>query len=175
MPPFDEASLKHVEFVQNVITRMNSNSFQLKGWAVALTAGLFALSDKSNPEFAFLAFAPIVMIWILDAYYLRTERQYRNLYAHLCAKANDPTYATSLHYSLNLDDYPNEVKTKGTKGVAFSKTQLGFYVPLLVSVVLVVLALKYLVPLLAPAPAAPQVTPAASLHRLCRVGLGQRS
>jgi len=154
MPPFDEASLKQVEFVQNVITRMNSNSFQLKSWAVALTAGLFALSDKSSPGFALLAFVPIIMFWILDAYYLRSERQYRNLYTHLCEQANDPTYAAGHHYSLNLKEYPEEVRTKGAKGVAFSKTQLGFYLPLLFSVVLVVSALKLLPPLLGASPAA---------------------
>ena len=37
--------LKHLEFIQGIITRMANNSFMLKGWAVTLVAGIFALSS----------------------------------------------------------------------------------------------------------------------------------
>src|ERR1700690_1233528 len=99
----------HLEFVQQVIARMNGNSFQLKTWAVTLTAGLFALSDRSKPEFALLAIGPIAVFWILDAYYLRLERQYREMYKHLCAHAEDPDYSKNLRYSLELKDYKDEL------------------------------------------------------------------
>lgn len=31
-----DAQLKHLEFVQNVVTRMNSNSFQIKNWSITV-------------------------------------------------------------------------------------------------------------------------------------------
>jgi hypothetical protein len=40
----DEAWVKHLEFIQNAITRMATNSFWLKGWAVTLVAATFALN-----------------------------------------------------------------------------------------------------------------------------------
>lgn len=37
----DEAKICHLEMIQNVITRMNSNSFLLKGWSITIFVGLF--------------------------------------------------------------------------------------------------------------------------------------
>ena len=45
-----ENKIKHLEMLQNTITRMSGNSFLLKGWTVTLMTGIFVLSDKdSNP------------------------------------------------------------------------------------------------------------------------------
>ncbi len=41
-----ENKIKHLEFIQIVITRMNVNSFFLRGWSVTLVAALFALAAK---------------------------------------------------------------------------------------------------------------------------------
>ena len=40
-----EKKLKHLEFIQNVILRMNNNSFLIKGWAITLISALFALAS----------------------------------------------------------------------------------------------------------------------------------
>jgi hypothetical protein len=40
----EEAWLKHLEFIQNIVTRMARNSFLLKGWSLTLVAAIFALS-----------------------------------------------------------------------------------------------------------------------------------
>lgn len=56
----NENKIKHLEFIQNVITRMNSNSFMIKGWCVTLVAALFALGAKdSNVNFAIIAYIVI--------------------------------------------------------------------------------------------------------------------
>ena len=38
-----EEKLKHLEFIQNAINRMNANSFQIKGWMITITAALLAI------------------------------------------------------------------------------------------------------------------------------------
>lgn len=38
-----ESKIKHLEMIQGIINRMASNSFYLKGWAVTLVAGIFAI------------------------------------------------------------------------------------------------------------------------------------
>lgn len=77
----DEHRIKHLEFIQSVITRMAHNSFLLKGWSVTLVAAIFALAAKdANEAFALLAFFPGLAFWGLDAYYLRQERLFRKLY-----------------------------------------------------------------------------------------------
>lgn len=67
----DNIKIKHLEFVQNTISRLAGNSFLLKGWAVTLVSGIFTLSSKeSNPLFFIVAYIPIIVFWCLDANYL---------------------------------------------------------------------------------------------------------
>ncbi len=40
----DEDKRKHLEFIQGVINRHNSNSFMIKGWTITITAALYALA-----------------------------------------------------------------------------------------------------------------------------------
>ncbi|MGA8366272.1 MAG: hypothetical protein ACLQMT_14000 [Candidatus Acidiferrales bacterium] len=76
-----EDRIKHLEFIQNAILRMAGNSFLLKGWSITIAAAFFALAAKnSRPGFALLALFPTLSFWGLDAYYLRLERLFRELY-----------------------------------------------------------------------------------------------
>lgn len=78
MPPPEP---EHLKFVQAVITRMASNSFLLKGWAVSLVAGLTALAKAdSDRDIAWIAFGVVIVFGCLDAYYLALERSFRKLY-----------------------------------------------------------------------------------------------
>ena len=62
-----EKKLKHLEMVQGVINRMANNSFMLKGWAVTLVAGIFALSGEATDKLYFLvAYIPIIVFWGLE-------------------------------------------------------------------------------------------------------------
>lgn len=77
----DEHQIKHLEFVQGVISRMAGNSFLLKGWCVTLVAALFALAAQgANQWYALVGLLPGLVFWGLDAYYLRQERLFRKLY-----------------------------------------------------------------------------------------------
>ena len=72
---------KHLEFVQLAINRMASNSFILKGWNITLIVGFFALTLKDfDSSYLYLAILPALAFWGLDAYYLRQERLFRELY-----------------------------------------------------------------------------------------------
>lgn len=76
-----ERKFQHLELIQGVINRMAGNSFALKGWSVALVAGLFALASKESDKLYFLVtYIPIIAFWGLDSYYLLQERLYRALY-----------------------------------------------------------------------------------------------
>lgn len=82
---FTEDVRQHLSFIQGVITRMNSNSFSMKGWMVAIVSALAAVyaSDSTNPcgYIYFVIAIPVVLIFCgLDAYYLKMEKQYRDLY-----------------------------------------------------------------------------------------------
>jgi hypothetical protein len=89
---------QHLEFIEGVINRLGGNSFQIKGWNVALaTAAVgFAASKDSHPTAAVLAVVPAFALWFLDGYYLALERLYRDLYVSADSGAKAP-------YTLSCD------------------------------------------------------------------------
>ena len=79
-----EADIKHLEFIQAIVARQANNSFLLKGWSITVAVALFAFAAKdTDPRFAVLALFPAMAFWALDAYYLRQERLFRELYEHV--------------------------------------------------------------------------------------------
>ena len=73
--------VQHLEFIQGVINRMASNSFQVKGWSVLLVSALVAIASKdSNPKLVLISFLPTFAFWLLDGYFLWQERLFRKLY-----------------------------------------------------------------------------------------------
>lgn len=66
-----DEQLKDLEFIQNVITWMNTNSFQIKSSAVILVSALLAIcASTKNDYFVRAAVFAAVVLWFLDAYYL---------------------------------------------------------------------------------------------------------
>lgn len=79
-----ENKRKHLEFIQLTITRMNVNSFLVKGWLVTLVAAIFVLSEKeANMIFLWLTPFVSILFWVLDAFFVSTERRYRSLYDYV--------------------------------------------------------------------------------------------
>lgn len=71
----NQDKIAHLGFIQGVINRMGNNSFLVKSWSVTLLAALFAaLSNENN---LYILFLPLIIFWILDAYFLHQERLYR--------------------------------------------------------------------------------------------------
>lgn len=77
----NELKIAHLEFIQNVITRMGNNSFLIKGWIVSIVVALFALSDQdSDQSFIVVAYCSVPTFWLLNGYFLSQERKFRDLY-----------------------------------------------------------------------------------------------
>ncbi|MFW6046613.1 MAG: hypothetical protein ACOCP4_02340 [Candidatus Woesearchaeota archaeon] len=86
-----ENKLKHLEFIQLIITRMNVNSFLLKGWCVTIVAAVFALyASNQNNCIIIIGILPTLVFWFLDAYYLTQERKFRGLYNDVAGVSNNP-------------------------------------------------------------------------------------
>jgi hypothetical protein len=117
-----EHTVKHLEFIQAIITRLAGNSFLLKGWTVTLAAALFALSaNDTNPSFALIALFPALAFWGLDAYYLRQERLFRKLYEDLLksmSQDTEPIAPFSMSVGRYLDQVPSWSQTLRAPTVA---------------------------------------------------------
>lgn len=73
--------VKHLEFIQTVISRMATNSFLIKGWSLTLAGILFAVAaGEGSAAVALLTLVPIVAFWLMDGYLLYHERLFRHLY-----------------------------------------------------------------------------------------------
>lgn len=129
-----ENKIKFLEIIQNIITRMSSNCFMLKGWTVTLVAGVFALSSKeSNSMFFLIAYVPVILFWFLDSYYLQLERKYRKLYNIIIQK----DYS---EIDFNIVILPSSFtdKTYFVQSL-LSCTEIGFYLPTALLIVVVIL------------------------------------
>ncbi len=77
-----EIKEKHLDHIQAVITRHNSNSFMIKGWTITICTAIFALAGTwKEPILALIALVPIVIFWLLDSFYLANERCFVSLYS----------------------------------------------------------------------------------------------
>jgi hypothetical protein len=129
--------LKHLEMIQGIINRMASNSFALKGWAVTLVAGIFALASKdADKKYFLVAYIPVIVFWFLDSYYLLQERLFRSLYGRVRKLPDD-----KIDFDMNTSK--DELKTEKNTfcSCLFSATEAGFYIPLaLVSTGIIIIA-----------------------------------
>lgn len=115
-----EQKLAYLQMIQTVITRMASNSFLIKGWSVTLVAALFALAAVGTNElFVYLAYFPAFMFWALDAYFLRQERLFRELWDHV------REVDRNVDFSMDTERFTDEVDS--TWGVAWSRTLALFH------------------------------------------------
>ncbi len=123
--------IAHLEFIQNTITRMSSNSFTLKGWCVTIIAALIALSIKESSFWLYLfTIVPTVAFWLLDSYYLLQERLFRHLYNNVRTKSEE-----KIDFSFDINPYKKEESY--WKIVFDNGSTTGFYLPLILLLLLI--------------------------------------
>ena len=134
-----EAKLKHLEFIQGVISRLAASSFQMKGWSVVLVAAILVLlAREGRLDAALIALVPILVLWGLDGYFLWQERLYRALYDHVRTLED-----TSIDFSMNIGLFRTGYR-RGWLAATLSRTLLCFYVALIITVGCATVALTQL-------------------------------
>jgi len=78
---FDGNRVKHMDMIQAVIGRLAGNSFLIKGWAITVAGVFFGFAVKDLAwDLALAGLLPTLAFWIVDTYFLRSERLFRALY-----------------------------------------------------------------------------------------------
>lgn len=86
----NQEKIKHLEFIQNIITSMNRNSFQIKTFTVTIVTALLAVFASTNQEiFICISIFTILLFWFLDSYYLQQERKFRGVYNNVSGLKSD--------------------------------------------------------------------------------------
>jgi hypothetical protein len=70
-----------LEMIQAIISRLAGNSSAFKGWMVTITAALLGVAiNNKNQWLAWFGVYAIVVLALLDSYYLALEKSFRDLY-----------------------------------------------------------------------------------------------
>ncbi len=102
----EDNKLKHLEFIQQTVNRMNQNSFAIKGWMITLVSAFLALYvSSSNKLYIAIAIVPTAIFWFLDAYYLQEERKYRRLYNDVAGVSGKETSKKLPEFAMSIDRY----------------------------------------------------------------------
>lgn len=133
---FTNDQIKHLEFIQEAIKRMASNSFQIKGWMLTIVSALLGFfANTGNTKFALVAILPVLVFWGLDSYYLQQERKIRGVY-------NDVINPDKAKIKVGLFEMPlqNYAEGKYTFWNVFTSQTMAI---LYFSLVLILLAINF--------------------------------
>ncbi|MFN8028024.1 MAG: hypothetical protein U0W40_17165 [Acidimicrobiia bacterium] len=135
----DPDKIKHLEFIEAVVSRQATNSFLVKGWALTVALALYGFSAAHlNWYLAALGLVPVLVFWLLDSYFLRQERLFRCLYDEV----RQPDSEVEL-FSLNAQAYTADPRNS-LKSCFKSQTLVLFFgALLLVGIGLVVAGLAH--------------------------------
>ncbi len=132
-----ERKLKHLDFIQQTISRMAGNSFLIKGWSITLVSALFALASKdANDKYIIIAYAAVFVFWILDGFYLSQERMFRDLHDVVRTKNIE-----EIDFSMDASAVANKDSSCWVSAI-FSKTLSVFYISLIAIMLVVMFFLK---------------------------------
>jgi hypothetical protein len=103
----------HLAMIQGVIGRMGQNAFNAKTWAVTVMAAVFALGPPAGADTRWTAIVlvPLLLFWVMDAYFLRQEHLFRRLY-NGAVRGDVPPYS--------MDTTPYARDLSGIFGFAFA-------------------------------------------------------
>lgn len=134
-----DAVQAHLSIAQSVIQRMASNSASCKGWCITLTSAILVLvADKSKPDYALIAFIPILLFLALDAYYLALEKRFRNSYNSFIEKLHRKSVTSIDLYAI----VPSGNAINSLQAALKSFSVWPFYLTL---IIMVLIAWKYVV------------------------------
>ena len=121
----NEELFKEIDLIQSCINRMAQNSFMLKGWALTVFAGVTVFTQGNNfTDWTIMlcsTLLPFVCFWVIDAFFLKTERKYRKLYTQVLHERKQGILEKQ--YELDI----SSIEEKNIVCTMFSTTLLVFY------------------------------------------------
>lgn len=124
----------YLQFLQNNITRMNTNSTQVKGWCITIVVALLAIfAETQNTLFIKLCLLPTILFCILDTLYLQQERKFIEMYNN---------YIQDNESRPNVYEMPMKSYAKGFRG--FLQALVSWSVALVYGIIVIALILFYL-------------------------------
>jgi len=110
---------------------MAQNSFYIKAWTITLIAGILVLTFSILNIVIFTILLGIsVFFWVLDSYYLKLERLFRQLYKNKVQEYNDEEKRIKMElFDLSVKKF--EASERKVIRIMISKSEFLFYVPII--------------------------------------------
>ncbi len=133
--------IEHMKMTQDIIARMNKNSFQLKGWMLTIVAACLALfGSSSNVAYIWVAIAPTIVFWFLDTFYLREERKYVAIHGKLVKVFNgEESLKNVKFFDLSAKEYIGG--RYNFFAVMFSRTEWVLYLTVIIGLIVAGIAI----------------------------------
>ena len=111
-----EELFKYIDLLQSCISRMAKDSFMVKGWTASFVVSVMVYLLKDDAPWFYIIFlaVPVIVLWKLDAFFLRTERCYRLMYEYLIGLKEKPENWKL--YDLNPARYSDNLLRKDKNG-----------------------------------------------------------
>ncbi|MBP5974173.1 hypothetical protein HW132_15835 [Brasilonema sp. CT11] len=124
-----------MSILQGIITRLASNSTNCKTWCISLVSAiLVVIADKNKPNYAWITLVPIILFFLLDAYYLAQERSFRAIYNNFIEALHSGNATTKNLFVLVPMRGFNVVKALFDASLSFAV--YPFYLTLVVTVII---------------------------------------
>lgn len=84
----------HITAVQAIINRMASNCASCKTWCITLVSAILVIGfdkEKGNPKYFLIASIPVILFFILDAFYLSLEKILRKSHEDFVGELTETT------------------------------------------------------------------------------------
>ena len=125
----------YLQMIENVINKMSSNSFLIRGWGITVISSLITvylthLRNKSDWYILILCLVVCILFWINDAYYLYIERKFRMLYSKAINSEVD-------NFAMDI----NNIKMNFSSCM-FSCTYLISYLPISICILIEIVFMK---------------------------------
>ena len=126
----EKYTIKSLEFIKNIISRLNNNSFNIKLFSVTIFGVLVTLYiENNNILYIFICALCLTMLVILDSVFLFKERKFIRIYDNI------------IDSSKNKDLKVFKYKTNDVKNISFLNTFFSFSI--------IIMYLSMLIPLVA--------------------------
>ena len=122
------ARIEHLKLVQGIVNRLGRNSFAIKSAAATAVAVLVAFTASTDSPLAALAGLAVLPLWVLDARFLKQERDFRRVYDNI---RRGPPSEFGADYYFAMDVSTEVERGESMWRVAASLSLSLFYAPLL--------------------------------------------
>lgn len=138
-----EENRQHLEFIQNTITRINTNSFQLKEMTILIITACLAIYASDNISLMLLIpVFPTIIFWVLDSYYLLQEKKFRAIYNDVSGVKVPKIYNVKL-YEMPIDKYTSKRDPQLSLWNVFKSETIGVFYLSLINLLIIVYDIVY--------------------------------